>query len=155
MEPNNNTNQPTEANPLAQPPVQPVVQPAPEEQPIVQQPASQPLTQPVESIPNPPTQPVMNESTSQASTGLSETPKKKSGKGLVLLLILLLLIVGMACYMFFVKNQITKEEKANSESTIIVTPEPTATPTLTPEEDLEIESPEADLQDLNTDSEGL
>lgn len=126
MEPN--ANQPEGVVNQPQPAVQPVVPP-------VQQQA-QPITPPVPPTP--------------------QNPKKGMGKKLILIVILLLLVVGMAAYALFAKNQLSNTQKTTTDNTIVVTPTPTPVPpTLAPEEDLEISSPEADLLDLDADVKAL
>ena len=125
MDPNNN--QPLGTNPVAQP--------AP-------QATSVPTTQPASDSPSPvPT--------------LADDPKGKSSKVVILLVILLLLVVGMVAYSMFAKNQMNNAKKAATENTSEVIASPTLAPTLTPEEDLQINSPEADLRELDADVKGL
>lgn len=120
-----NTNQPLEANPIAQP----VVQPIPTE-------ASAPVTTPVPA-------------------SVPENPKGKNSKVIILLVILLLLAVGMVAYILFAKNQMNNAQKATTGNSSVATPSPAFAPTLTPEEDLEVNSPETDLLELETDVKGL
>ena len=126
MEPNNN--QPLETNPVQQPAAQPV-----------------PSTPPAEAPPATPT----------PAPTISPVPKGKSNKAVILLIILLLLVVGMVTYVLFAKNQINKAQKATTDNSSSVLPSPTTVPTLAPEEDLEVASPEADLMDIEKDLQGL
>lgn len=131
MEPNTNTNlnQQMDTNPLGQP-SQPVAQSAP---------ATMGTTQP----------------SAPAEMNVQVAPKGKGGNTIALLVILLLLIVGIAGYVVFTKIQLSNEQKSAAENTSVATPQPTATPTLAPESDIEISSPEADLIDLENDAKGL
>lgn len=126
MDPNNN--QPLGTNPI--------------QQPVAPQPVAT-ATPPVE-----PVAPV-------APQNMSENPKKGMGKGIILLVILLLLAVGIAAYILFAKIQLNKAQKITTENTSTVLPTPTLVPTLAPEEDLEVSSPEADLLELEADVKGL
>ena len=126
MDPNNN--QPIGTNPIQQPVPQPVSQPA-----------ATPPVQPAPAAPAP----------------VGETPKKSNKKWLILLLILLLLAVGITAYALFAKQQMKDTQKETSDNSILVLPTPTLTPTLAPEEDLEIASPEADLIDIEADIKAL
>jgi len=126
MDPNNN--QPLETNP--------VTQPAPQQ-------ANVPPTQPTPIAPTP------------AQTVSNEAPKGKSNKVVILLVILLLLAVGMIAYIMFAKNQMSNTQKATTDDSSVIMPSPTLAPTLTPEEDLEVSSPEADLLELDADVKGL
>lgn len=78
-----------------------------------------------------------------------ENPKKGMGKGIILIVILLLLVVGITAYILFAKAQINNTQKTTTDNTSSVIPSPTAVPTLAPEEDLEVGSPEADLLELD------
>lgn len=126
MDPNNN--QPLGTNPLAQPAPQPI---------------AVSTTQPTP------------DSTSPAPTLSSDGPKGKSNKVVILLVILLLLAVGMIAYAMFAKNQMSNTQKSTTGDSSAVMPSPTLAPTLTPEEDLEINSPEGDLMELDADLKGL
>lgn len=121
-----NNNQPLGTNPIAQP-----------------TPTAVP---PVEAIPAAPT---------PAPTISPEAPKKKNNKAIILLVILLLLVLGMVAYVMFSQNQMNNAEKAATDNSSTVLPTPTAIPTLAPEEDLEVASPEADLLELEADVKGL
>jgi len=129
MDPNNN--QPINTNPLEQAAPQPVATP--------------PSTQSTPVAPTPET------------TVLAEAPKVKGKKAIILLVILLLLVVGMIAYVLFAKNQLNKTQKttADNSSVAIPSPSPTLVPTLAPEEDLEVNSPEADLLEIDADIKGL
>lgn len=116
-------------------------------QPIATSPVQQPAVQPVPS----PAQPVVPTSPQSAS----ENPKKGMGKGIILLVILLLLLIGMAAYVLFAKNQMNNTQKTTTDNSSTIIPTPTAVPTLAPEEDLELGSPEGDLLELDADVKGL
>jgi hypothetical protein len=125
MEPNNN--QPIQTNP-------------------VQQPALQPMP-PIDPTPVVPPTP--------APTLAPETPKGKSSKAIILLVILLLLAMGIIAYILFAKNQMNSAQKMTTDNSSSVLPTPTTVPTLAPEKDLEISSPEGDIIDIETDIKGL
>ena len=131
MEPNNN--QPINTSPSGQPIApQPVATSFPASAPPVQQPAPSPIL-----------------------TSVPESPKGKNNKVTVLLIILLLLAIGMVIYVLFAKNQMNNAQKAATGNSSVVIPSPSLAPTLAPEEDLEVSSPEADLLDLETDVKSL
>jgi uncharacterized protein HemX len=119
------TNQPLAANPIAQPAVQPA---------------------PAEVSAPPPT---------PAPASVPESPKKKNSKVIILLVMLLLLAVGMIAYILFAKNQMNNAQKSVADNSSVITPAPSLSPTLAPENDLEISDPEADLLDLDADVKGL
>lgn len=116
--------------------------------------------QPLENTPiqqaAPAAVPVTAQSAAQPMpTRTSTPPKEKGNKVIILLVILLLLAVGIIVYVLFAKNQMNKAQETTSNNTVLVLPSPTAVPTLTPEEDLEVASPEADLLELEADAESL
>lgn len=85
-------------------------------------------------------------------------PKKGHGKGIVLLLLIILLIIGGGVYLLFANSQTNNTPKIPAESTentMQEIPTPTAVPTPIPENDLNIEDPEADLNDIDADLEVL
>lgn len=125
-----NTNQPIETSPMQQPAAP--VSPAPS-----QTPPSTPVQQ-------------ANSASSEASV-----PKKSNKKWFILFLILLLLAAGIVAYVLFAKNQMNIAQKETTENSSTVFPTPTLVPTLAPEEDLEVASPEADLLDIELDLKGL
>lgn len=135
-----NTNQPLETAS----PINPVMQPQ-------TQPQAQPLDQPtptgINMSPNPNPTPT--------PTSLPQNPVKKSNKTIILLIILLLLSIGMVAYILFAKNQLNNTQKATTDSSKVVIPSPTLSPTLTPEADLEVSSPEADLLQVEADVQAL
>ena len=90
-------------------------------------------------------------------TNVPESTKGKNNKVIISLVILLLLVVGIISYILFAKTQMNNAQKASMEnsSVVIPSPSPTLVPTLTPEEDLEVASPEADLIDIEADVKGL
>lgn len=126
MEPNNN--QPINTNPVAQP----VSQSVPATEASLVTPAPEPTVGP-------------------------EASKGKGNKVIILLVILLLLAIGMIVYILFAKDQLNKVQKEAVENSSVITPSPSPTlvPTLAPEEDLEVASPEADLLELDADVRGL
>lgn len=121
-------NQPLQTNPVAQ---------------SAPQPAAVPASQPTPAAATP------------LPTASDETSKGKSNKVVILLVILLLLAVGMIFYAMFAKNQMSNTQKAATNDSSAVTPSPTLAPTLAPEEDLEVNSPEGDLMKLDADVKGL
>ena len=125
-----NSNQPLETNPATQP--------APQQ-------ASVPPTQPTMVAPTP---------VPEASP---QSPKAKNSKVLILLVIILLLVAGMIAYVLFAKYQLNKAQKTTADNTSVAIPSPlpTLTPTLAPEEDLEVSNPEADLLEIDEDVKGL
>jgi uncharacterized protein HemX len=164
MDPNNN--QTINTNPLGQQPVTPepvVPQPAAATpKPVEPQPTATPFTNPLatpSSAPVPPAQPtIMQSPTSTPMTtpaSAPEKPKGKGGKAIMLVIILILLILGMTAYVLFTRSQIENAEKAATENKTTELSLPTATPTLAPENDLEVTNPDADLKDLEADVSGL
>lgn len=121
-----NNNQPMGTNPIAQPTNTPMPVEA----------------TPVVSAPTPSTPP-------------QQIPKGKNSKFTILLLIVLLLVTGIVAYALFAKNQMNTAQKETTENSNTVLPTPTLVPTLAPEEDLEVASPEADLLDIEVDVKGL
>lgn len=107
----------------------------------------------INQIPQTAPQPVQapQQPAATAAQNLSESPKQGLGKGVILIIILLVLVLGIAAYILFAKAQINKNQKTTAENTSLVLPSPTLVPTLAPEEDLEIGSPEEDLSDLDVD----
>jgi uncharacterized protein HemX len=143
MDPNNNQPiQPTtDTNPLgqtavdSQPPVTPV-------EGVV------PPMQPTPGIPPmPPVMPVT----------MNQNPPKKGSKLFLLLLLLLLLVIGMGVYVVFVKNQTSNEKKVATQIQSTVIPTPTIQPEVTPAtvDDVNVASPDADLNTLDKDVQGL
>lgn len=120
-----NNNQPINTNPLGQTVAQPVQQPTP-------------------VVAAPPT-----------PTPMPQTPKAGSKKGLILIVILLILIVVAISYVLFAKKQMTNTQKAATEntSTVIPTTIPTATPATVDE--VIVDNPATDLQEIEKDVQGL
>lgn len=118
-------------------------------QPIGINPVQQPVAQSVPPTETAPIAPV------PASIIPPEDPKGKNGKIIILLVILLLLVVGIMSYVLFARVQMDNAQKTTTDNSSLVLPTPTAIPTLTPEEDLEVASAEADLIDLEADVKGL
>jgi len=75
----------------------------------------------------------------------------------VLLVILVLLILGIAGYLVFAKNLLNNTQKTATENTSIVIPSVTITPTASPTtaDQLEVTSPDADLNAIEMDVQGL
>ncbi len=134
MEPNNN--QPINTNPLQQPVV------------------PQPITTPTDTVlvvppPTPPAEPT------QTTDNQNTQSPKNNKKILILIAVLILLLVGMVTYVMFAKNQLSNKQKTDTSNQSVVLPTATIAPTKTPENDLDIASPEADLQDIEKDVQGL
>lgn len=136
MEPNNN--QPIGTNPAAQPTLQPATSP-------ISPPSASPIV-PTESVPAP---------TNPAPNTPPEAPKGKNSKVIILLVILVLLVVGIVAYVLFARAQMNNNQKTTADNTSSVLPTPTLVPTLAPEEDLGISSPQADLLELDADVKNL
>jgi hypothetical protein len=153
MEPNNNQTQ--GINPINQavgqvPPSAQEVQAPITATPIPTPSPVQPLAQPIS---NPP--PVIDPNAIPAPPVMPESPKGKGGKLILLLIIVLLIVIGMIVYIFYAKNQMKTAEKPIEPNTTVLIPSPKVTPTLTPEEELQVSSPEADLKDIETELEAL
>ena len=120
--------------------------------------SSQPLeTNPVaqmapQSVAVPPTQPTPLAPTPAPELS-PESPKARKSKVTILFVIILLLVVGMIAYVLFAKYQLNKTQKTatDNSSVVIPSPSPSLIPTLAPEEDLEVSSPEADLLEIDAD----
>lgn len=140
MDPNNNQPASADTNPLQQAlPAQPVVA------------APVPSPEPTQPTPPPPAAPI-----TAPVAPLAPTEKPKGNKKLmVLLILLLLLIAGMGVYVFFAQSQIQKTQQVSTDNQSAVIPTATAVPTIAPENDLELASPEADLLDIEKDLQGL
>lgn len=126
MDPNNN--QPINTNPLGQ------------------QSPSQPMTTP--SPATPPAQP------SQPAGDQNIPVASKSNKRIIILLVILvLLIAGMGFYVFFVQKQLNITQKTSTENASVVIPTATPIPTVTPTsiDEVEIASPEADLNEIENE----
>lgn len=128
MDPNNN--QPIETNSTAQSIPQPATAPMSPQAPT-----------PVAPTPAPSTPP--------------QAPKGKNSKIIIILVILLLLVVGIVAYVLFAKNLMNNSQKTTTDNSSTVLPTPTLIPTLAPEEDLEVSSPEADLLEIDADVKAL
>lgn len=104
-------------------------------------------------------QPLTGTQVQQAPTQPAETPKKGHGKVLILLFLLLLLIAGMAVYILFVQNQAKNVKNTIGEnSTVVPSSIPSPTESVSPspaQDDLNIENPQADLQGIEADVQGL
>lgn len=88
---------------------------------------------------------------------ISSTPKSRGKKGIILLIILLILVLGMGIYVLFVKNQLNNEKKAAINTTTTIVPTATIIPTITPAtvDEVQIASPESDLNGIEADAQGL
>lgn len=138
MDPNNNTQQPINTNPM------------------------QALESAVPAAVTPPTTPPVTPPTTPAEpvapvAPLPQAPKSKSKKGLMLLIIIVLLIIGMGSYILFANNRLDFTQKTTTENTSAVIPTATAIPTPPPPviEDINIASPDADLKSIESDLQGL
>lgn len=113
-----------------------------------------PIQQPVSSQPAaiPPVQPAAP----VVPQNPEGKPKKGMGKEIILIIILLLLVFGMAAYILFVKIQMKNTQKTTTDNNSSVLPSPTVIPpTIAPEDDLEIGSPEDDLLELDANVKAL
>jgi hypothetical protein len=155
MDPNNNQQINT------QQPQQPVGIPTQEPAPAIVPP---PTAVPVASPPVAPTpiEPVVPAAppitpTPAVPATMPTTAPKSGGKGLALLIILLILVLGMAAYVFFVKNQINSEQKTADSAKTVVVPTATITPIPTPAsvDEVQVDDPTMDLNALDTDVSGL
>lgn len=147
MDPNNN--QPMNTNPLGQaagfqsgsPAPSIAVPPAQTEVPAPETPAVAPTPPPA------------------GGTVLVSSPnlKGKGKKVITLLIILLILAIGMGGYIFFTKNQLNKKQKTASENTSTIIPTATIVPTVTPGsvDEIDVASPDADLNAIEQDLQGL
>lgn len=131
---------------------QPIQQPI--NNPLQQEPVAQP-SQPVPptapASPEPPVPPVTPTITPSAPP---QTPKGGSKKGILLLIILIILILGMGYYVLFAKKQLNKAPVNNATTAI---PTATIAPTAAPEtiESIDVSSPDADLNAIEQDLQGL
>ncbi|MBI4089182.1 MAG: hypothetical protein HY424_00565 [Candidatus Levybacteria bacterium] len=103
-------------------------------------------------------QPLAPENTQPPTQSVPENPKKGSSKSLILLLLLLVLAIGIAAYILFAKSQLNYIQNSSSNNSTVVLP--TYIPSPSPiwqitADDLDVGSPEADLQDLEKDLNGL
>ena len=93
-----------------------------------------------------------------SSKPMPETPKS-GGKGIILLIIILVLVIGMAAYILFAKNQLNYIQKTSTNSTSVILPSPTlaavASPTPGSVAELNVVSPENDLQSVENDLQTL
>lgn len=118
------------------------------------QPTTENLNATVPAAGSQPTQPV---TPVQSTPPTQNSQKVHSSKMLILLMILFVLVVGMVAYMYFAKQQSNVLQTNPGENTTIVAPSPTVVVTPTPAsvEEIMIETPETDLQDLDSDLQGL
>jgi flagellar basal body-associated protein FliL len=84
-------------------------------------------------------------------------PKSGNPKGLILAIVLILLIIGMGYYVFFANDQIKNAQRDSSNNTTVVIPTVTAGPTTTPAtvDEVKVSSPDADINDVEKDTQGL
>jgi hypothetical protein len=143
MDPNNNQ------------PIQPTTNTNPLGQPTV---SSQPPVTPVEGV-VPPIQPTQDNPSMPPvmPVTITQNPPKKGSKLPLLLIILFLLIICMGAYVMFVKNQISNEKKVATQIQSTVIPTPTVQPEVTPAtvDAVNVASPDADLNTLDKDVQGL
>lgn len=91
----------------------------------------------------------------------SQNLKKRYGKGTILFIIILLLILVMSGYLLFAINQLKYTQETFTDNSAVVLPsyKPSPSPTPSPKEedieDIDVESPEADLQLLDADVKDL
>lgn len=146
MDPNSNNQQNNPINPVT--PVNPTPQPQLQQsqEPILNEPqVSQPQIIPVSTV-----------STDQIS-------KKGNGKGtiLLILILILILIIGISFFIIFTKNQADKTpevattESNNQSTTPSAIPSPTSVEEATSLDDLDVSSPDADIQGLENATQGL
>lgn len=123
-----------------------------------QQAAPAPLQQPVQaSSPSQAPQPVMAATPEPTSTPQAPVPKAGSKKVLILMVILLILIVGAISYVLFAKNQLNNSQKTPAENTSLVIPTATIAPTATPAtvDNVNVDNPAADLNEIEKDVQEL
>lgn len=90
-----------------------------------------------------------------------QNPKKRYGKGTILFIIILLLILMISVYLLYAINELknTQEMSSNNSTVILPSYAPPPSPTPSPKEedieDIDVESPEADLQLLDADVKDL
>lgn len=112
--------------------------------------------QPVAQTPISPTPPISQPVQPQA---MPQNPPKHNGKGTILLILLLLLIIGISAYVIYAQNQINSMKKAatdyntNTALPSSIPPAPDDEPTSASE--IDVESPDADLKDVEIDVQGL
>ncbi len=107
--------------------------------------AQQPNVQPVQqAVTEPVQQPAMPEA----------APKSKNRKGIILIVILLLLVLGTGFYVLFAKRELNTTQKTSTDNTSIVVP---TVPTVTPAtaEQVNVETPDANLDSIEKDIQGL
>lgn len=119
-------------------------------QPINNEPVLQAAPAPVKSVPTPITEPVI-------PTPIPQAPKSGGKKVITLLVILIILALGIGSYVLFVKNQLSNQQKVSTENTSVIIPSPTITPTPTPAtvDEINVASPDADLNEIEKDLQGL
>jgi flagellar basal body-associated protein FliL len=89
----------------------------------------------------------------QLAVEQAETPNKKGGKMMMLIIIVLLLVIGMVAYIIFANSQINQNPTSRTEN--VIKPSPAVSSTMAPEQEIDVSSPEADLQQLDTDVNSL
>lgn len=138
-------NQPAGTNPLQQPSVQTPPMPSP--------------TMPSSAPPVPPTPPASADQYSQPSAPPPQHTATGHGKRTLLLFIILLIVLAICGYVIFVKTQADNMKQIPVQpNTSVVVPSNTPIPTAAvPEsaEEIEVESPEEDLLDIDTEVNAL
>lgn len=124
-------------------------------QPIIPTPLQE---QPVQSpSPAQTPQPVMTATPEPTPTVQAPVPKAGSKKVLILIVILLILIIVAISYVLFAKNQLNNSQKIPAENTSLVIPTATIAPTATPAtaNEVKVDNPAADLNEIEKDVQGL
>lgn len=96
--------------------------------------------------------------TSISTAPAVETQNAGGKKTIILLIILIILAIGILIYVLFVKNQLTSQGKTSVDNATITAPAiPTITPKPTPAtiDDVQVESPEANLNEIEKLIQGL
>lgn len=125
-------------------------------QPVVPTPLQQQPAQAVSS-PSQAPQPVMAATPEPTPTPQAPAPKAGSKKAFILIAILLILIIVAISYVLFAKNQLNNSQKTPAENTSIVIPTATIAPTATPAtaDEVNVDNPAADLNEIEKDVQGL
>lgn len=114
-----------------------------------------PIQQPLQESQNPVQGPQLMQTPAQSPV------TKNGGKGTILLIIILLLIIGISFFIIFTKNQTSKAPEvmtteSNTQSTTLpAIPSPTSVEAPTSLDDLDVSSPDADIQGLESATQGL
>lgn len=86
---------------------------------------------------------------------IPQAPKSGGKKVIALLIILIIFALGMWGYIIFVKNRINNQQKRSAENTSVIIPTITPTPTPASVEEIDVASPDADLNNIEKDIQGL